>query len=150
MQLNIFRLFASQKRYLWWLSHWQTKVPVSVNYYETGGKRACDTVSTSKSFRVVRFYVDRCNFTEQSLRSATAVDKKEEEEEEDIPDLHDALSICVFFLFFWTIIRNFLRITECGDQGAKWTVQTMKHNKQQDSSSCGMLVLMVNIFVLML
>ncbi|CAL8343150.1 unnamed protein product [Arctogadus glacialis] len=37
--------------------------------------------------------------------------------------------------------RNFLRITDFGDKGATWTVQTMQHNKQQDSSSCGILVL---------
>ena len=62
-------------------------------------------------------------------------------------------SVCctlrVFFLpFFETKIRIFLRITDYGDQGATWTVQTLQHNKQQDSSSCGILVLRVNMFVL--
>ncbi|CAL8292461.1 unnamed protein product [Arctogadus glacialis] len=37
--------------------------------------------------------------------------------------------------------RNFLRITDFGDKGATWTVQAMQHNKQQDSSSCGILAL---------
>ncbi|CAL8292005.1 unnamed protein product [Arctogadus glacialis] len=37
--------------------------------------------------------------------------------------------------------RNFLRITDFGDKGATWTVQTMQHNKQQDSNSCGILAL---------
>ncbi|KAL7858906.1 hypothetical protein SRHO_G00140530 [Serrasalmus rhombeus] len=37
--------------------------------------------------------------------------------------------------------RNFLRMTGHGDQGPKWTGQTMLHNKQHDSSSGGILVL---------
>ena len=57
-------------------------------------------------------------------------------------------SLCFFLPFFETKIMNFLRITDFGDKGTTWTVQTMQHNKQHDSNSCGILALRVNLFVL--
>lgn len=37
--------------------------------------------------------------------------------------------------------RNFLKARKCDEQTAQWQLQTLKHNPQMDSSSCGVLVL---------
>ncbi|XP_058653261.1 uncharacterized protein LOC131552995 [Onychostoma macrolepis] len=37
--------------------------------------------------------------------------------------------------------RNFLKLRRCDEQTAQWQLQTLKHNQQMDSSSCGVLVL---------
>ena len=43
--------------------------------------------------------------------------------------------------------RNFLRMAGREVPRQKWTVQIVSHDKQQDSSSCGILVLKVKISV---
>jgi hypothetical protein len=65
--LNLFRLSTCQTRYLWSWIQWETKVIMLVNSYETGGNSACDKVPTLKTYRLVWFDEDLCDFTPEML-----------------------------------------------------------------------------------